>query len=259
MIDEKYIELMHREIDGDCSGGERSQLKAYLKDNPEANRLYEELTAVTRMFGDVEQLEPPAELRESIFSAVFGRVRETGKEERFASFKDVFRLTFNRKFAYAFTAGLIVGICLFALLFRDGPSRAPGDLDHLYGTLATRDRQVELSTAEPVEFTLPGVSGFLQAQYTSEMIIATLNLSSESSIRVVFECAEGISFDGLRAPGNRDFTLNVTGNRAELVHAGDRQYVAVFKGSLRAKPAVDMKIFADESLLFETSVLLGRR
>ncbi|KPJ60903.1 MAG: hypothetical protein AMJ46_04215 [Latescibacteria bacterium DG_63] len=258
MIEEKYIELMHREIDGVCSEGESAQLRGYLKENPEASRYFEELSAIARMFNSVEELEPPAELRENIFSAVFGRARETRERESSASLFDVFRLTFNRKFAYAFTAGLVVGICLFALLFRAAPSRVPGDLDHLYGTLATKERQAQVFTAEPIDFDLPAASGSLQIQYTSDTILATFSLLSESRIRAVFEYPDNLHFEGLRASDNRDYAFNVTGNKAELIHIGNRDYVAVFKGSLETRTAVDMRIFADGSLLFERTILLGR-
>lgn len=259
MIDDKYIELMHREIDGQCSERERAELEAYLKENPEANRHYEELMAVARMLGSVEELEPPPELRESIFSAVFDRTGRREEKETSVSFVEALRLTFNRKFAYAFTAGLVVGICLFALLFRAVPSRVPGDLDHLYGTLATTERQAGLFTTDPIDFSLPEVSGSLHIQHTSDAVVVTVKVSSESRVQIVFEYKDDFHFEGLRALDNRDYALRVTSNRAELTHVGSREYVAVLKGCLETQTTIGLKVLAEGSLLFEEAILLGRK
>jgi hypothetical protein len=258
MIEDRYIELMHKEIDGVCSEKERVELRAYLKESPEASRQYEQLVAIARMFSDIKELEPPPQLRENLLSAVFGKFGERKEREPSLSLIEVFRLTFNRKFAYAFTAGLVVGICLFALLFRAVPSMVPGDLDHLYGTLATRERQADLFSADPIEFNLPEISGSLYIQHTSDKIVVTMNLSSESRVRIVFEYNDNFRFEGLMALDNRDYALMVTSNSVELTHIGSRNYVAVLKGPLTTRTAVDMKVFAEDNLLFEKAILLGR-
>jgi hypothetical protein len=148
---------------------------------------------------------------------------------------------------------------LFALLFKGAPSRVPGDLDHLYGTLATTERQAGFRTADPINFDVPEVSGSLHIQHTSDTIVATMKLSSESRVRIVFEYNDDFRFEGLRALDNRDYALRVTSSRAELTHVGSRDYVAVLKGSLETQATIGMKIFAEGSLLFEEAILLGRK
>ncbi|UCF79434.1 MAG: hypothetical protein JSW03_04115 [Candidatus Eiseniibacteriota bacterium] len=259
MIDPKYIELMNKEIDGLCSDRESADLKGYLKEHPEAASYYKGLCSVARMFGEVGQLEPPAGLRNRIFSRVFGEGARTVETRPEPSFFDVLRLTFNRKFAYAFAAGLVIGICLFTALFRTAPTGVQGDLDHLYGTLATKGRFGEVLRAGPIEFELDSVSGCMNLQYTSDTIVGALKLSSKSRIRVVFEYPAELTFEGLRAVGSRDYALEVAENTAELTHVGSCDYVAVFKGSTEACPVIELKIFSGGDLLLEKAILLGRK
>ena len=42
MIDEKYIELINKDIDKEITRKEKTLLESYLKSNPEARNLYDE-------------------------------------------------------------------------------------------------------------------------------------------------------------------------------------------------------------------------
>ena len=57
MIDEKYLELIHRKIDGDITEDEKDQLFRFLKTNPEAEQLYNDLLEMSKDLGGLEEID----------------------------------------------------------------------------------------------------------------------------------------------------------------------------------------------------------
>ncbi len=59
-MDNKYLELIHNEIDRANTPEARVELEAFLAENPEAQALYNELAALTGMLDKVEaRIRPP--------------------------------------------------------------------------------------------------------------------------------------------------------------------------------------------------------
>ena len=112
MIDEKYIELMNKEIDGLNTPQESAELKSYLKDEPEAQKQFNNLLDVSKSLEQLEEIEPSPELKKSIINSINWKKYST-KEKKRRSFLGFTQLKFNVKYAYVFTCGLILGIIGF--------------------------------------------------------------------------------------------------------------------------------------------------
>jgi len=258
MIDNKYIELMNGELDGVNSAEESLELKNYLERHPEARRYYEELVELVQMLGRAEDVEPPPELREIILTSISQKREEFERKSLFSSALEAFRHNFRREYAYAFAAGIIVGICLFAILSHIGPGGRPSDLDDFYGTLGIKSRAEQLIGTEPIEFEFPEVSGSAHVKYSKDIILTELSLSSDSEISVVFQYDENVRFEGLRTLAGVDHKINVTEKMLELTHNGISDYVIILKGANQADNLVSIKIKTGRGLLLEKSIDLRR-
>ena len=68
MIDTKYIEHINKEIDGLNTPEESIALREYLSDNPEAQKLFDELMEISRMLESVPPIEPSQNLKKYILN-----------------------------------------------------------------------------------------------------------------------------------------------------------------------------------------------
>ena len=132
------------------------------------------------------------------------------------------------RYAFAFVTGVLAGFCVFALssvvMLRGAADRA----DRLYGTLTTGREATEILSSECIPFDLPELYGGACIEHSTAIVHANLDLSSDEEIRVVFAYDDQVRFEGLRALDESDHTMQVEGNRAELTHTGECDYVLVF-------------------------------
>ncbi len=70
MIDERTVELIHREIDGLNTPEETSMLRSRLPEDPEAQELYEDLVKLGAILKTVAPAEPPGYLKTSILNTI---------------------------------------------------------------------------------------------------------------------------------------------------------------------------------------------
>ena len=62
-IEEDILELIHADIDGEISEGERERLRAHLQSNPEAQRKHDEIAELCHALDDIEERAPPEHLK----------------------------------------------------------------------------------------------------------------------------------------------------------------------------------------------------
>jgi hypothetical protein len=85
------LALIHAEIDGELDARQRGQLAARLLADPEARRLRDGLQGLCAMLDEVEEVEPPVELRARILEALppsvapLRRSRWSGPQWRYAA------------------------------------------------------------------------------------------------------------------------------------------------------------------------------
>jgi hypothetical protein len=70
MVDSGRLALIHAEIDGELDGRQRAELARALLADPEVQALREDLRRVCAALDALEDIEPPRELRQSIFDAL---------------------------------------------------------------------------------------------------------------------------------------------------------------------------------------------
>ena len=262
MIHDKYIELMNQEIDEVNSKEESLELEEYLETHPEGRSCFEELREVARIFKQVEEIDSPAGLKSVIISSVSTRdIKQTrieGDKSGFTSMLSTFRSGFKRNYVYVFTAGVLIGLCFFALLSRVVPQTSPSDMEKLYGTISLEKSSPIFTFEIPVEFDLATVSGSARFRYSKDEILTELNLLSEDEIEVVFECDEHVIFNGYWVFKSGDHHLTVAGKETKLGHTGDGNYLVFFKTENPTHTLIHMKILAGRDIVFEKTILPGR-
>ena len=136
MITPKYIELMNKEIDGLNTAKNSAELNSYLNSDPEAQRYYQNLLDVAKTLEQVADIQPSPELKKSILNSI--NWKKYAVEKKKSRYKFALpQLRFTIKYAYVFTAGLILGIIGYSSL-SDTVNKT--DPSFLNGTLINEDK-----------------------------------------------------------------------------------------------------------------------
>jgi hypothetical protein len=257
MIEKRYIELINGEIDGANGPEESSELRRYLDTHPEARRYFDELTQIGRTFAGMKDLDPPRGLRETILASVAARSGRPKRESYIARIRERLMPQAQPRYAFAFVTGVLVGFCVFAVsslvLLRGTEDRA----DRLYGALMTGQAPTEILSSECIPFDLPHLYGGACIEHSTALVQANLDLSTDEEVRVVFEYDELVHFEELKALDESDYTMHVEGNRAELRHVGECDYVLVFSDGRRSGSPIRLSVADEDGVIFEKSIVPG--
>jgi hypothetical protein len=256
MIEKRYIELINGEIDGINTPEESSELRRYLETHPEARRYHDELREIGQTFAEMKELDPPKELRRAILASVAPK-RRPQRASYLARVREWLMPQARPRYAFAFATGVMVGFCVFALssvvMLRGGAERA----DRLYGTLTTGRDATEILNSECIPFDLPQLYGGACIEHSTAAVRANLDLSTDEEIVVVFEYDHQLRFEGMRALDESQHTMRVEGNRAELTHSGECDYVLVFSDARSSGSPLHLSVKAADGVIFEKSIVPG--
>ena len=231
MIDEKYLELIHADIDGELPEQQRAELSRYLLANPEARAFREELRRVCAALDGIEQVEPPEGLRESILEALSAQ-----RAARRFAMPRVFRTSpLALRYAAAFVGGLLVS----AIAFQVGTESRDGlGVSELVGTMAAREGASEAVRADAIKLDLQQVGGAVNLYEAGSVLVLEFDLAPRQPIEVVAAYQGGEArFSRLAEPGER----------------GPQRYAISFAKAERGESAVNLKFFASVFLLSEIS------
>jgi len=263
MIDDRHIKLMNKEIDGVNSERESAELREYLSENADARLYHDQLLEVARIFKEAGDIEPPAGLKESILSKI--AAQEAGLEKRaiFSNVFDFFRPAPIRRCAYVFAAGVAVGVSLLFLFGRIAPHGPSSNLKNFYGTLSKGESKERLPgeplSSRPVQFSAPGVSCSVRAEYTPEKTRLFIDLDTQRQVRLIFQHDSRVNFAGVKVPDECSHNLKVTGDKIEITHSGICSYVIELKNVQGAYSPLNLKLWSDSGLLLEKEILPERR
>ncbi len=162
MIDTKYLELIHKDIDKEITPAEKEMLVIYLKNNPDAEALYLELIETENLLSGVPDREPDENLKKRILNSIdYNRYAPKTKAPGFVS--GLFR---KRKpgFILSFSLGLIAGIILLAALFSNPSLVNIFDQKDISGTMGL----AEFEKVDVFDISADDISGTVEIIKSSE-------------------------------------------------------------------------------------------
>ena len=248
MIDEKYIELMNLEIDGVIAKEERRELSSYLESHPDALEYYNALKGTAAVLDGAEEIEPPAALSRDIIESIFEK--HSDAEERCLSTRDVSRRKFRWRPGFAFAAGIIAGLFLFASALLFIMKSPPGE-EYLYGTIAGSD---DTAVERTVVIDEPGARGSVRTRRSGDRIIAELEISSQGELLVQFIHGGEIHFESvqLKRPGTP--RISVHEGRIELAISGENEYLIGMSDTSPSHSPIDLRITSSGVVVFEERI-----
>jgi hypothetical protein len=116
MIDERYVELINKELDGLNTVFESKELEQFMSENDEALKYYDELLRAASALKRVELVEPPSFLKTHILNSVESLPVPVRPGFRWMNtVLELFRRRPSVRYGVVFVSGLCVGILLLVI------------------------------------------------------------------------------------------------------------------------------------------------
>jgi hypothetical protein len=257
MIDPKYLELIHGELDGANTEKESALLRDYLASNPEARELYSDLSSLTTLLKKFPEVEPSADLRKRILnsiSAAKGAPRQRPRTLRLPIRTPLFGL--NLKMAYAVIAGIALGVIGYSLLMGLGGKGSSIDISNLYGTITSGETPAGLRIEQQVSIALDQASGSAAIKSSDRVVLVDLHLKTAGGVDCVIRFSEDqLSFKGFAREKDATGQLQIGNEQLRFGHADENRYVIGFEKRSEEPVSVTFQLIGKEgSVLFEKAL-----
>lgn len=215
MIEQRILELIHADLDGELDAAARSELQQALHADPEAQALHAQLAKMAGALGRMPPVAPPAGLQQQILQATRPSAKVLPFRERRQQFV---------RYAMALAAGMIIATVGIGF---SGGSRLGLDPDQLVGTIGGRD-DAPAAPASKIALQAPGLTGTVGLGEVDGRWQLVFDLSSEQPVTVTAAYADAAFRLGgytQQDPGVGSFSA--TPGRIDFVNQGT-QHLALF-------------------------------
>jgi len=224
MLEERTIELINAELDGELGPVEREELEAILESSGEARAMKAELQKLFNLLDATPELSPPAGLSQQIL----GQLALPSKKPAF-SFSGLFPSFQPATAGLAFAAGALVAVGFYELTPRYGAAIDPASM---VGTMVVNRQEQPLEHKDSLSIVGQGLSGTVSLQEGGGVYILNFDLDSENSTEIEIALAEaGLDFGGLAhtqsGAGTDNESIQVSGGTLRVTNQG-RQAFTVF-------------------------------
>jgi len=257
MIDEKYIELINKEIDGIITSDEKARLHAYLERNFEAKNIYQEQIQTAKLLNRVPAIEPPPNLKKRIMNSI-DLNRYTVKERKRVS-ESLFSNRSSKwvpKLVFTFTFGLILGILLHMAFLRDPTQKYWMSSRDFVGTIGMHEKDY-FKKLDQIPIDLPDVKGELILNQMRNHLGCEVNLSpiGEFELLVEFNPAH-IQFHGFKPSSKSKIVLDNGEDYIRALHSEEVQYVLFFLREAPATTQIDVTLLQKGDAKFHRKIHL---
>jgi len=219
-----YIDLIHRDIDGELSKDEKEHLQALLAKDIKIRRSYDHLVKATGAVGKIPRQEPPADL----VNNVMNRIDQSRYQDRRSHLLDslIAFLEPRRRMVTAFASIIIIAVVFTFVI----DQKNTGSVSDLTGTIGA-------GPAEVTTFTLTGVNfnGIFRWQTDAEKYVleGSLKHNGDYKVRIQFYPRESVKLIGQRSETVM-FYNEPDQNFVWLESSGDQKFDLTFGTTLIA-------------------------
>jgi hypothetical protein len=233
MIEDRHIDLIHAELDGELTSEQRAELSRVLLANPEVRARRDELNRLFGVLAKVASVEPPHDLATSVLQAVGLEAKATRDPAARAGFRGTAWYTPTLlRYAAVFVGGLLASAAVLQLGSRGGSHL---DVSQLVGTIGGHDLAAPEAPIDRIELDLAQVSGSASSYVVESVVVLELALSARQPVEVV------------AVQGDRSVSFRLAARLGEA----PEQLLWVAGDAGARELAIELKIFGSGTLLYE--------
>jgi hypothetical protein len=251
MIEDKYIELINKKIDGLLTRDEDIRLEKYFSRTPEALTLYNDLSKVSTMLSQVTEIDPPTNLKKNVLNALSVN-KYLPKSKRSLVKILIPSWKFSFKYAFVFTTGVILGV-FTTFIFRSH------ELNTVDATGALIISKPAESFREISRHEIAGrdVSGVLVLKSAEELLLAQVTVTSKQPavVKLDYDFRE-LAFQGLGGVDDNGLRITVSENEVQLSHLGAHGYFLVFKKRIPVSTFLSVSVMTGKNVEFQQHIAI---
>ncbi len=255
MIDERYTELINKELDGLNTEAESKELEQFLSENDEALQYYDELLRAASALKRVEQVEPPSYLRAHILNSI--RIAPASGISRFAWIErvlNVFRQRPFPRYAIIFASGLCVGAVVFIFGSSTRQENAP-DVSELTGSMIPLSDLSHLQKIDSVSVNREGLQGTFRTLKSEGKILVDFSVASSEDIRLELSADQDeLMFVGVSRISGSANDLFATGGRVIFAGITRDHSIVTFAETAAPQNALDCRILKGGTVVYSLSL-----
>lgn len=253
MVDEKYIELINKEIDGANSSAAQAELRTYLVDHEEAQQLLSDLQKLALMLDEVPEVDPPENLRSRILAASPGRQRNT-KRRRNTRVPISRYFNWRPAWGYTLAGGFVLAILILVTVIFN---KSILNLSDLTGSLVSRDSREGFRIAGQLAIDSKDVHGSILVRISKAALSVDIDLIAANSINFSIEFdSAAIGFAAFEPLTNFTGDLDVSAGNLKLTSAGAIKTTMIFDRKTSDAPPLTFKIYSNtlKTWLYEKKI-----
>lgn len=237
-IDEKYIELINADIDGEIGPDEKTELDAFLASSDEGRTLREELSGLCSTLDNQDMLDAPPHVRHIVMNQLPGKRREPESESWLQSLFAVPAL----RYAATFAAGVVMTVVIV-----DSGQIQQSRFDEVTGLVGTMSGNGEYGPAvDSATINRTDVAGVITLRRADPIMIIDFNLSTNGPIDIVASYADRtLWFNGFAQLEATGTSILAEDGRISIQVEGNRRYAVYLHNADSRGVSIDLAFFAN--------------
>jgi len=252
MIEDKYIELINREIDGMNSPANSIKLQEYLNHNPDAQMLYNDFKEMSNILSHSSEIEPPSNLKKNILNAIPVNMYSVRTNKfSFSQILNLFYFSGKPRFAYVFSAGVLFGIMIVSIVFNIYFKNNSMGVNGLSGTIGPIPSTATFNKTENIDLKGENFVGDVALSCSGDAVLLNLNLNSSKDLDVEINFNEKeLRVMGFNNTGDVEGGLKVNVNSMHFTVNGKNSYQVVLGCKTSTPSNMNLRVFSSNSIVY---------
>jgi hypothetical protein len=245
-IEQKYIDLINADIDGEIASADKGHLDVFLVENDEARALHSELAAFCGSIDSVEAVPPPPHLRHVIMNSV----KPTPEKTESPGILETLFASPVLKYSCTFAAGVLLTL---SIVSSDQISnQAFDDVTGLVGTIAD---PISGDLVNTIAVDNAEVAGQVSLRSTGSMLILDFDLVANSPVEIEADYQDrSIWFNGFAQLESSGTTISAKSGSVTLGMEGKRRYAVYLQNSGERGVTVNLRFVTGGEVVYEASL-----
>jgi hypothetical protein len=248
-MEQKYIDLINAEADGEISDAEKADLDHYLADNSEAQAFRDEIQSLCGTLNSVEAIDPPSHLKYAIMDNV--KKPEVAEQQKSSSWLQILAMPIFRH-AVAFAAGVFMTIALI-----NSNSLSDRAFDDVTGMVGTISEDTAQHGGHFIDVKENDIAGTVSTHNSGSLSVVDFNLTTAGEVEIVADFSgRDLWFRGFAQLENDGATVSSEDGQVKMTMNGRNRYAMYLHHASNSDVEINLKFFASGNLIHETELML---
>jgi len=248
MNENKFKELINKEIDDLISFEEKTKLHEYLEKYPEAMKEYQNLVQSVKILDKIEEIEPPEGMKSKIINSIdLNRYAFKQKKKRNFNLTLFDWLYYPKpKLAFSFATGTTFGLLAYALFFSNLIQKNPIEHSELTGTIGI-SKISGIEKIDIIPISIEKVLGEVVIKRHNRLVWFEIKLETENKIEIILEFEKNsFNFENY----NNDLDIQAGADYVKTTVEMNKNFILFLLKRSEPIATIDLKMFLSGELRF---------